>query len=205
MARGGAETRERLVEAAQRLILGHGYTGASIDRVLAETRLTKGAFFYHFRNKAELGRAVMQRYADNDRRMLDEALARAQKMSPDPLHQLLIIIGIYIEQFEQLTSPMDGCMYASYAYQTKELEGASGDIARDALLHWRHTIGRLVREAMALHPPRIPVDPERIADHVVAIGEGAHVLSMALDDAAQPVHALYHLRNYIELLFGLRN
>jgi TetR/AcrR family transcriptional repressor of nem operon len=205
VARGGTQTRERLIQAAQELILGHGYTGASIDKVLAETGLTKGAFFYHFRNKAELGRAVMQRYADNDRRMLDEALAQAQQSTPDPLQQLLTIIELYIEQFEQLAGPMEGCMYASYVYQAKELEQASGDIAREALLYWRHTIGRLLREAMERHPPRIPVDPERLADHLVAIGEGAHVLSMALDDPAQPVEALNHLRNYLELLFGLRD
>jgi alcohol-forming fatty acyl-CoA reductase len=53
--------------------------------VLRATGLTKGAFFHHFRSKAELGRAVVERYAETDyalraRERVEEASRRPEML-----------------------------------------------------------------------------------------------------------------------------
>jgi AcrR family transcriptional regulator len=58
----GEATRQRLLDAAQRSILEKGFTATSIDELIAECGLTKGGFFYHFKDKTDLAKALLQRY-----------------------------------------------------------------------------------------------------------------------------------------------
>ena len=56
MARSGAATKEKLLDAAEALVFDHGFSATSLDKVIALAGVTKGAFFHHFERKAELGR-----------------------------------------------------------------------------------------------------------------------------------------------------
>jgi AcrR family transcriptional regulator len=54
------ETRQMLLQKAFELIYVKGYQATSLDDILATTQVTKGAFYYHFKNKEEMGLAVIQ-------------------------------------------------------------------------------------------------------------------------------------------------
>src|SRR3954471_15802841 len=46
--------RVQLLDAAERVLAERGYRGASVDAVVAEAGLTKGAFYWNFGSKEEL-------------------------------------------------------------------------------------------------------------------------------------------------------
>ena len=69
MASKAEATRERLLQAAKKLVMSKGFAGMSIDDVLKETGLTKGAFFHHFKSKADMADQLMRWYADSDMKM----------------------------------------------------------------------------------------------------------------------------------------
>jgi TetR/AcrR family transcriptional repressor of nem operon len=52
-------TRSDILRRALDLIYKQGYQSTSIDDILATTRVTKGAFYYHFKNKEEMGVALI--------------------------------------------------------------------------------------------------------------------------------------------------
>jgi AcrR family transcriptional regulator len=58
---GGAATRGAYLRAATRLVNEYGYQGASVDRIAAELRLTKGSFYHHHETKEELISACFER------------------------------------------------------------------------------------------------------------------------------------------------
>lgn len=49
-----AKTRARILEAARVLFNRHGYDRVTIDQVMGEAALTRGAFYAHFSSKEEL-------------------------------------------------------------------------------------------------------------------------------------------------------
>ena len=49
-----ARTRERIVRSAQVLFNRHGFEGTSIDGIMAEAGLTRGAFYKYFGKKSDL-------------------------------------------------------------------------------------------------------------------------------------------------------
>jgi AcrR family transcriptional regulator len=54
-----AATRHGILQKAFELIYLKGYQATSIDEIIATTAVTKGAFFYHFKNKEEMGLAMI--------------------------------------------------------------------------------------------------------------------------------------------------
>ncbi|GIH74894.1 TetR/AcrR family transcriptional regulator [Planobispora longispora] len=59
-ARRGAATRDQLIAIATRLFAEHGYEGASIEAVLQESGLSKGALYHHYAGKDALFEAVLE-------------------------------------------------------------------------------------------------------------------------------------------------
>jgi TetR/AcrR family transcriptional regulator, transcriptional repressor for nem operon len=55
-------TRQTILEKAFELIYVKGFQATSIDDIIATTHVTKGAFFHHFRNKEEMGLALITEY-----------------------------------------------------------------------------------------------------------------------------------------------
>ena len=47
-------TRERILVQARRLFRAHGYAGVGLEALMTASGLTRGAFYKHFKSKAEL-------------------------------------------------------------------------------------------------------------------------------------------------------
>jgi AcrR family transcriptional regulator len=75
-AEHAADTRESLLTAARAQFAAHGFDGTGTEQIVAEARVTRGALYHHFRDKADLFRAVMAQAAgDVATRLIDEQLA----------------------------------------------------------------------------------------------------------------------------------
>lgn len=201
MPRSGAVTKIRILDATHALVMGHGLAGTSIDMVLEKAGITKGAFFYHFKSKADLARALVERYATQDAAHLEKNLERAEKLSRDPLQQVLIFISLFQEEVENLTDLSAGCLIASYIYQFEELDTDIHTISAQAILYWRERLGAKFAEVVAKYPPRLTVRAQDLADGMVSAFEGAFVMMRVLREPSQVSQQLAHYRNYIELLF----
>lgn len=53
-------TRLNILEKAFELIYAQGYQTTSVDDIIATTKVTKGAFYYHFKNKDEMGLSIVK-------------------------------------------------------------------------------------------------------------------------------------------------
>jgi AcrR family transcriptional regulator len=81
-AEHASDTRTALVAAARRLFAAQGYDGTGTEQIVADARVTRGALYHHFRDKADLFRAVMAEAAGQvARQLVDEQLA-AEAESP---------------------------------------------------------------------------------------------------------------------------
>jgi len=59
MSAKAAATRLNILQKAFGLVYQNGYRTTSVDDIIATTQVTKGAFFYHFKNKDEMGLAMI--------------------------------------------------------------------------------------------------------------------------------------------------
>jgi TetR/AcrR family acrAB operon transcriptional repressor len=79
------ETRERILDAAEGVFHDKGVAHASLEDIALAAQVTRGAIYWHFRDKAEVFEAMMQRVALPVESMGERAGDEARE---DPLGQL---------------------------------------------------------------------------------------------------------------------
>ncbi|MFW6201869.1 MAG: TetR/AcrR family transcriptional regulator [Gemmatimonadota bacterium] len=202
MPRDGTETRERILDAAQRLILGQSFAGASVEAIVEGAGVTKGAFFHHFSSKTDLAHALVERYAAADAEHLESLMERSERLSGDPLQRVLIFVGLLEESVEDLTERNPGCLFASFVYAQQLVDEETRALIRRAFSRWRDRLGGMLREAMERYSPQRPADPEDLADMLLALYEGGYILTRTMRDPRAVARQTRHFRNYLEDLFG---
>ena len=85
----------------------------SIDELIAAVGITKSGFFYHFRDKNELAKALLLRYVEREDALFDELFARADELNEDPLHGFLVGLKMMSELMADLPNGHPGCLVAS--------------------------------------------------------------------------------------------
>jgi len=118
-------TADRILDVAERLVQTRGFHGFSYGDVSTELGITRAALHYHYRNKVELGAALIERYHSRFRERLDEIAAA----SPSAAQRLQDYAGIYrsvfadgrmclcgmlAAEFDTLDQPMGGELLAFF-------------------------------------------------------------------------------------------
>jgi AcrR family transcriptional regulator len=90
-----SDTRAALVASARRLFAAHGYDATGTEQIVADARVTRGALYHHFRDKADLFRAVMAEAAGSvAQHLIDEQLASE---APSPLAEVRKGISAFLD------------------------------------------------------------------------------------------------------------
>jgi TetR/AcrR family transcriptional regulator, transcriptional repressor for nem operon len=104
------DTAARILDIGERLVQVRGFNGFSYADVASELDMTKAALHYHFPGKAELGRALIERYT---RRFL-EALAEIDARILDAPDKLSAYAGLYAEVLRGRRMCLCGMLAAEY-------------------------------------------------------------------------------------------
>ena len=107
------ETRDRILEAAEAAILEKGFAGTSIDELIAAVGITKSGFFYHFKDKNQLTRALLVRYVEREDELFDDLFRRADELNEDPLHGFLVGLKMLSEMLADLRAHIDDIDFAA--------------------------------------------------------------------------------------------
>ncbi|MBI5388652.1 MAG: TetR/AcrR family transcriptional regulator [Verrucomicrobia bacterium] len=70
------DTRQSILHVALKTFAEKGYAGASVQEIVDAARVSKPALYYHFKNKADLYRAIVDRAFEERLRLMREAAAR---------------------------------------------------------------------------------------------------------------------------------
>jgi TetR/AcrR family transcriptional repressor of nem operon len=202
MRKDGIATREKILDAAQGLMLQRGYAGMTVDHVLERVGITKGAFFHHFKSKDELARSLLERFAERDVQIYAETRAQAEKLSDDPLQQILIFVRLFEDMFADMTEPYPGCLFASYLYELQLFGEDTRAIIRGSFARWRKLLQEKFDAIIRQYPPKNAVSAAALADAFTVVLEGAFITGKAMNEPGVVGEQLRLYRNYIELLFG---
>lgn len=197
-------TRDRLLEVAEAAVLAKGFASTSIDELIAATGITKSGFFYHFRDKNALAKALLLRYLEQDAALLESVFSRGDALHDDPLHAFLIGLKLFAEMLENIPDNHPGCLAAAYCYQDQLFSQEIRELNAAGMLAWRTRFLERLRIIAERYPPRAPVDLTALADMITTIVEGGIILSKALRDAQILPAQILLYRDYLRLLFDPR-
>ncbi len=194
-------TRQRLVEAAKVSVLEKGFGATSIDELIAEVNITKSGFFYHFKDKGELARALLEDYIEQEEKLLDDIFDRGRDLADDPLQAFLISLKLLARTVEDLPEGHPGCLIATYCYQERLFDHTVRELNRNAVLGWRARFRAIFEDISARYPPREEIDLDVLADMVSTILEGGIVMSKALGTPRILPQQVLLFRNMMRAMF----
>ena len=197
----GADTRERLLEVAERAVLAKGFAATSIEELIAAVGITKSGFFYHFKSKGELAEALLQRYIDNETALLDDLFRRANELHEDPLHGFLVGLKMFAELMLDLPDGHPGCLIASYCYQENLFSKDVCALNTEAVLSWRLRFRQHLDLIAARYPPKIDVDLDALADMITVLVDGGIIISKVVRDKNVLPQQIMLFRDYVRVIF----
>jgi TetR/AcrR family transcriptional repressor of nem operon len=172
-----ANTAERILDAAEALVQTRGFNGFSYAHVAAELGITKASLHYHFAGKAELGEALIVRYAAR----FGDALAEIDGGQADAREKLRAYVELYAEVLRENRMCLCGILAAEYQTLPAPMRDATIGFF-EANQAWLTKVLILGRGEGTL---RFDGDPGDIAQTVVASLEGAMLLARPYGDASR--------------------
>jgi TetR/AcrR family transcriptional regulator, transcriptional repressor for nem operon len=185
--RRAGTTRHRLIAAASRQFAHSSYSMVSLDDILAEAELTKGAMYFHFPSKQALALAIIDDLTEMSRAAVTELLAR--KMSGlETLIDLVYLLAVQNAQDEVARAGV------------RLLETLDNTTA--PWQSWIETVTTFIQKSVTEGDVVDHHDPEDIAKMLVALWAGVRRIS----DLNQPEQHLDNLeRAWILALPGFTN
>lgn len=197
----GEQTRERILDIAEDAVLHKGFAATSIEEIIAAAGITKSGFFYHFRDKNDLAKTLLQRYLDNEWSVFDRVFKQADALSEDPLHSFLIFLKLFAELMSDLPNGHPGCLVAAYVYQDHMFSREVREMTTQGHLIWRRRFRERLERIAERYPPRIEVDLDDMADMASAVADGGIILSKSMQDPSLLPRQILQYRAYVRLVF----
>ena len=197
-----ADTKSRILDIAEAAVLEKGFEATSIDEIVSAADISRSGFFYHFKDKNALARAMLERYIETEDKLYDDLFSRARELNEDPLHSMLIGLKMLAELLEDMPEGHPGCVIAATAYQDRLFDQGVRELNRQAILGWRRRFRAMFEEIAAVYEPREPVNLDALGDMVSSVVEGGLVLQRALRESNTAAAQIMLLRSYLKLLFA---
>jgi len=198
----GEQTRQRLMDITQGSVLEKGFGATSIEEIITEAGITKSGFFYHFKDKNDLARALVERYVQDEVAMTEELFAQADSLSEDPLHSYLIFLKLLSDKFLDLPNGHPGCIVASCCYQEQLFSQDVRDLCTGSHLNWRRMMRARFEQIAAKYPPKVDVNFDSLADMFSALADGGIILSRSLKDPAMLAQQVLLYRGFVKAVFA---
>jgi TetR/AcrR family transcriptional regulator, transcriptional repressor for nem operon len=186
--KGGAErvdTATQILDVAEHLVQVRGFNGFSYADVAAQLKITKAALHYHFAGKAELGEALVARYATR----FAQALADVEAHTSDACARLDAYADLYLDVLREQRMCLCGMMAAEYGTLPPPMQHAVVQFF-DENERWLARVLELGRVEGNLTFPGPPTETARM---IVSGLEGAMLVARPLGDITWFQNAAGHL------------
>jgi AcrR family transcriptional regulator len=197
----GYETRERILDIAEAAVLAKGFGATSIEELIAEAGLTKSGFFYHFKDKNELARGLLERYVAQTDKLFADVFGRAKELSEDPLQAFLVGLKLFAEEMAALPNGHPGCLVATMSYQDRLFSRDVREIVTKTVIDWNGFFRDTLAEIVAVYPPREPVDLDELSRMIVCTIDGAIIMGKTLGRPEVLPEQIMMIRGHIKMMF----
>ncbi len=189
--------KEALLDAAQNLMIVKGFVATTLDEICSESETTKGSFFHYFKSKEELGKELVERFAQGVRDFMEAAIVSA---GDDPLDRVNALIDTFIKSSEN--PEFKGCLLGMFSQElsmthpeimalcTKGFEGAANIFTEN------------LSQAKIKYAPKASFDVDSLAECFIAVSQGSMIMMKAQQDRSIIKKNLMHFKQYLNYIFG---
>lgn len=190
MTKQATDTRDRIVETADRLFYENGYGHTSFADIAAAVELSRGNFYYHFKTKDEILAAVIELRRQKTQAMLDAWTAQAAQPAAR--------IGRFIDMMAMNAPAIrrNGCPVGTLCTELAKLEHPALPQANTLFTLFREWL----RAQFSQLGARAAADADGLAMHLLARSQGIATLASAFNDGAFIEQEVSQLHKWLDAI-----
>ncbi|MGH1435770.1 MAG: TetR/AcrR family transcriptional regulator [Lewinella sp.] len=171
-------TRQLIIDESFKLFYQSGFKTTSVDKIMSATKLTKGAFYHHFKNKKEVGLAVISLAVQK----------RVYKGMITPLYQdgnaLEIIESTFIERLKSfsLYEKQHGCPLNNFINEVADFETAYQLALKRIIEEWKSALVYLIDRGKEENAISKNISSKALAVYLISAFEGIRGIRKLYDN-----------------------
>jgi TetR/AcrR family transcriptional repressor of nem operon len=192
--RDAKKTRAEILQVAFIEIFKKGFQGASVDDILSQTNLTKGAFFHHFPSKQTLGYAIV------DETLKDMTYQRWIQPLEDyenPLQGIVANLKQVIDSSQDATFGL-GCPLNNLIQEMSNVDTVFRNKLRAVLEFWIEGVEYHLKIAKERGYIKKGVNLHHLAEFIVMNHEGAFGMTKSFRDKKVFLSLHASLKEYLK-------
>ena len=191
-------TRQVLIDKGYELINTYGYHAVSIDNIIKEVGLTKGAFYYHFENKHHFVEAIIQERISKE---IHSNFIEPLNGRGNPI----FILTDLLEEKLLKDKSLDQHVGSSLTNFITELSHEANDYdlqlqLKEILDQWQIAMMNLLHRGIEDSYLDRHIDPESVAEFIIVSIEGVRTIKKVTNNNGLFYNYIQQLKNYLETL-----
>lgn len=166
------KTRQFIIEKTAPIFNTKGYAGTSMSDITSATGLTKGSIYGNFTNKDEVALAAFDFNLTQVQRIINAEIEK-QITAKD---KLLVYVRVY-DNFLKYPFPVGGCPILNTAIEADDTHQILKNKAASAIINWKTKMTQVVNSGIQTKELREDVNPEQTALTIIALIEGAIMIT----------------------------
>ena len=186
-------TKERILEAAEDLMLTKSFHSVGLSEILSAVKVPKGSFYHYFDSKEQFGVELITHY-------VSEHTSRLQKFfAVKDTNALQKFVDQWAFSIGRITEGecQQSCLVVKLGLEVANFSEAMREVLAAGLKTWRGIYEKAVREGQADGSIRKELDPKEAAAAIQDTWQGA-LQRMQVEKSVSPLRsAAAFLRSYL--------
>jgi TetR/AcrR family transcriptional repressor of nem operon len=162
-------TRERILEAAEEIMLSKSFHSVGLREILKAVKVPKGSFYHHFSSKEQFGVELLKHYVNVHTERLNRHFRASGMTGIEKFNEYWSCqIGLITE-----TRCRQSCLVAKLGLEVAGFSESMRAVMVQALSSWRTIYERAIREGQADGSIRKDLDPALAAAAIQDMWQGA--------------------------------
>jgi len=191
-------TRQNIIDTGYELINMYGYHAVSIDRIIDEVGLTKGAFYYHFKNKHHFVSAIIQERISKE---IHSKFIEPIKERGNPIYILTDLLEDKLLKDKSLNQNLGSPITNLITDLSHEPNDYDLQLQlKEILDQWQIALINLLHRGIEDSHLDRHIDPSSVAEFIIVSIEGVRTIKKATNNNGIFYNYVQQLKNYLNTL-----
>lgn len=195
MSATATTTKERILDAAEEIMLQKSFHSVGLNEILAAVKVPKGSFYHYFQSKEQFGVELLRHYVA-EASVWKRRLLLSAEQEPNPFERLMSFLDMNIgKMFEK--DCQGSCLVAKLATEISSFSDPMREVLADGMREWQDIYEKLIIEGQKKKVVRKELEPAATAALIQDLCMGAHQRSQVQRSVAPLRAAALFLRHYL--------
>lgn len=195
MSTSATTTKERILDAAEELMLTKSFHSVGLNEILSAVKVPKGSFYHYFASKEQFGVELLKHHVSeataNKRRMLLN-----EELEPNPFDRLITYLNGAVANIMEGQCKCN-CLILKLGTEVSAMSDDMRAVLAGGMKDWRAIFEQVIREGQAKKVIRADIDPATTAAMATDYWYGA-LQRMTVERSVAPLKtAIAFLNHYL--------